>query len=178
MKDKFLNIIPVYNLICLVICIVIVAVFILLLLCPAYKSLDGLETELANIEQRIDTQKTLLPLYMKLVKKSGAGVPSMLSLPERKKLSEKNLDLIPSVFKKIAGESGTRIVSVNPDFTTLASKKEAVLINTTVTGNLFNFRKFLIELGKVSYMKQIEEIQIQQRAADKEFKLKIWLSVD
>ncbi len=177
MKDKLLNMIPVRNLIYLVICIVIVGGFILLILYPSYKSLNRLEAELTNVEQRIDTQKTLLPLYMKLVEKSEAGVSTMFSLPERKKLTENNLDLIPSVFKEIARGSGTRIVSVNPDFTTLARNKRAILINATVRGNFFNFRKFLIELGKISYMKQIEEIQIQQRAADKEFNLKIWLRV-
>ncbi|MCD6153508.1 MAG: hypothetical protein J7J07_06325 [Syntrophobacterales bacterium] len=177
MKDKLLNMIPVRNLLYLVICIVVIGGFILLIIYPSYKSLNRLETEIANIEQRIDTQKTLLPLYMKLIKKSEAMVPAMFSLPEKKKLTDNNLDLIPSVFKEIASESGTRIVSVKPDFTTLARNKETILINATVRGNFFNFRKFLIELGKISYMKQIEEIRIQQRTADKEFNLKIWLRV-
>jgi hypothetical protein len=155
----------------------VVAAVIFLVLYPYYKSLDKLDMEIAGIEQRIETQKVLLPLYMELVKKSGAAVPDKFTISERKALPKNNVDLIPSIFKGVARKTHTKIVSVSPDFTTLSRGRTSILINVTVRGDFFSFRNFLIELGKVPYVGQIEEIEIQQRAADKEFKIKLWLGV-
>lgn len=176
MKIRY-DIIPVRSMIYLLISTLVLAAVIFLVIYPYYKSLDKLDMEIASIEQHIETQKVLLPLYMELVKKSGASVPDKFTIPERKTLPKNNIDLIPSIFKGVARKSHIKIVSVSPDFTTLSRGQTSILINATVRGDFFSFRNFLIELGKVPYVRQIEEIEIQQRAIDKEFKMKLWLGV-
>ena len=176
MKIRY-GIIPVRSVIYLLISTVIIATVILFVLYPYYKSLNTLNIEIAGIKQRIKTQRELLPLYTKLVEKSGMSAPDKFPLPEKSSLPKNNIDLIPSIFKGLARKSNTEIISVNPDFTTISKGQGSILINATVRGSFSSLRDFLNELGKVPYMRQIEEIEIQQRSADKELKMKLWLGV-
>lgn len=177
MKIRY-DIIPVRSVVYLLISAITLAAVILFVLYPYYKSLNNLDMEIAGIKQRIETQRELLPLYTKLVEKSGMSAPDKFSLPERDILPKNNIDLIPSIFKGLAKKSHTEIISVNPDFTTISRGQGSILINTTVRGSFFGLRDFLAELGKVPYVKQIEEIEIQQRSADKELKIKLWMGVE
>lgn len=161
----------------LIISTVIIVAFILVVLYPTYKSLDKLDMEIVRVKQRIEKQKVLLPLYYELVEKSKAEIPDELPLPERKKFSESDIKLIPSIFKNIATKSGTEILSVNPDVTTLADKSGVILVNAATKGDFSRLRNFLIEIGKLPYLKGIERIEIQQKAVDKELKIKMWLEM-
>jgi hypothetical protein len=177
MKKKWYNILPVKTLIYLSVSIFIVVIFLFVVVYPYYQTLGTLDKEIARMYERAERQKVLLPLYMKLVEKSEASVPDKLLLPSRKALSKNNIDLIPSLIKGIARKSGMQVITINPDLTTLATKKDLLLIYATVRGSFFDMRNFLIELGKVASIDHIEEIDIQQKVTDKECNLKLWLAV-
>jgi hypothetical protein len=161
----------------LVVSTVLIVAFILLVLYPTYRSLDKLDIEIVGVKQRIEKQKSLLPLYYELAKKSKRVVPDELPLPERRKFSESDIKLIPSIFKNIALKSGTEILSVNPDVTTLTDKSDVILVNAATKGDFSGLRNFLIEIGKLPYLKGIERIEIQQKAVNKELKIKMWLEM-
>ncbi|HEU19771.1 MAG TPA: hypothetical protein ENO00_10450 [Deltaproteobacteria bacterium] len=175
MKNFTLKSLPVSSLAYLGIGIVILLTFVTAIICPSLKQLNRLDGEISDIQGRINSQKVLLPLYFDLVKKSEEKVPDTLLLPEKKVLPKESIDLIPSLFKGIAGKSGMDLVAVNPDFTTFARGGGAILINTVARGDFSSVRMFLVELGKVPYVKQVEEMEIRQRANNKELKLTIWL---
>jgi hypothetical protein len=177
MKKKWYKILPVRTLIYLSVSIFIVVTFLLVIVYPYYQSLATLDKEIDGMYRRAEKQKVLLPLYMKLVEKSEASVPDKLILPSRKSLSKNNIDLIPSFIKGIARKSGMKVIAINPDLTTLTTKKDLLLIYATVRGSFFDVRNFLIELGKVPAVDHIEEIDIRQKVTDKECKLKLWLAV-
>jgi len=178
MKDILLEKIYGRGAVYLIISAVIVVAFILLVLYPYYRSLGRLDMEIVRTKRSIDTRKVFLPLYYKLVEKSKSGVSDKLPLPDRKKLSKGDINSIPSVLKGIAIKSGTEILFVNPDVTTLMAEPGFVSVNTTAKGDFFNFRNFLIEIGKLPYLRGIEKIEIQQKGADKELTIKMWLEVD
>jgi len=177
MKKEWYNILPVRTLIYLGVSIFIVTIFLLVIIYPYYRSLGTLDKEIAGMYKRVEQQKVLLPLYMKLVEKSGASVPDKFSLPIRKTVPKNNIDLIPPLIKGIARKSGMQTVMVTPDLTTLSTRKDFLLIYATVKGNYFDIRNFLIELGNVPFIDHIEEIDIRQKATDKECKLKLWFAV-
>lgn len=177
MKTRRFKGIPVQSTIYVIGACVIVVLFVLVLLYPSHRSLSTLDREISNIQSRIDIQKNILPIYPELVKKSEAVVPDKFSLPEPKKIPKNNIDLILSIFRGVARKTGMELTVINPDFTTISREVGEIMINATARGGFFNFRDFLIEMGRVPYVRRIEEIEIQQRAVDKEFKMKIWLSV-
>jgi hypothetical protein len=51
-------------------------------------------------------------------------------------------------------------------------------VNVLLRGDFINFRKFLINLGGIPYVQQIEEVAIQQKLDSKEFRLKVWVAVE
>jgi hypothetical protein len=177
MKKKWYNTLPVGTLLYLSVSIFIIMIFLLMIVYPYYKSLGTLDKEIAVMYERAERQKVLLPLYMKLVEKSGQSVPDKLFLPARESLPKNNIDLVPPLIKGIARKSGMQAVVVNPDLTTLTTTKGFLLTHATVRGGFFDIRNFLIELGKVPSLDHIEEIEIQKKAIDYECKLKLWLSV-
>lgn len=161
----------------LIISTVIIVAFILLIIYPTYRLLDKLDMEIVVVKQRVEKQKIFLPLYYELEKKSKAVVPDKLPLPEKKKFSESDIKLIPSIFKNIAAKSGTEILSVNPDVTTLTDKSDVILVNAATKGDFSKLRNFLIEIGTLPYLKWIERIEIQQKGTDKELRIKMWLDM-
>lgn len=175
MKNITLKSIPVSSFVYLGVGIVILLTFITVIIHPSFKQVDQLDRAISGIQRKINSQKILLPLYLDLVKKGEEKVLGTLLLPEPKVLPKESIDLIPSIFKGIARKSGMDLVAVSPDFTTLARGGDAILINATARGGFSGVRMFLVELGKVPYVKQIEEMEIKQRANDKELKLTIWL---
>lgn len=161
----------------LIISAVGIVAFILLVLHPTYRSLDKLDIEIVEARQRIEKQRKLMPLYYELVEKSKAPVPYKLPLPETRKFSESDIKLIPSVFRKVAIKSGTKMLSVNPDVTSLSDKSGAILVNVSTKGDFSRLRNFLIEIGKLPYLKGIESMVILQKAVDKELRIKVWLEM-
>jgi hypothetical protein len=45
-----------------------------------------------------------------------------------------------------------------------------------LSGDFFNIRKFLIDMGSIPSLEHIEEINIQPTKTSKELRLKIWLA--
>lgn len=175
MKKITLGFIPISSIAYLGIGIVIVLAFVTVIVYPSYKQLVRLDEDITKMQGRIDSQKILLPLYLDLVRTSEKKVPDALSLPEKEVLPKERIDLIPSLFKGVARKSGMELVSVTPDFTTLARGGDAILINAVARGSFSGVRKFLVELGNVPYVKLVEEMEVKQRANNKELKLTLWL---
>ncbi|MBN2686744.1 MAG: hypothetical protein JXR85_01085 [Deltaproteobacteria bacterium] len=175
MKKITLKFIPISSVAYLGAGVVIILAFILIIIYPAYKQLNLLDGEIAKRQGEIGSQKILLPLYLDLVKESEKKVPDVLEIPERKILPKDNIDLIPSIFKGIARKSGMELVTVTPDFTTLARGGDAVLITIVARGGFSPLRSFLIEVGNIPYVRNIEAFEVMQRANDKELKMKLWL---
>ena len=80
-------------------------------------------------------------------------------------------------FSTAARVSGMSMVSAIPNLTALTGDAQFLSVNVVLRGDFLNLRKFLINLGGIPYVKQIEEIAIQQKLDTKEFRLKIWVAV-
>jgi hypothetical protein len=80
-------------------------------------------------------------------------------------------------FSTAARMSGMSMVSAIPTFAALPGEAQFLSVNVVLRGDFINLRKFLINLGGIPYVTQIEEIAIQQKPDTKEFRLKIWVAV-
>jgi len=100
-----------------------------------------------------------------------------LPFPGKGRLSRDKIDEVPSIFGEIAQKSGLEAVSISPDVKSIATNSGVLLLNAALKGDFFDFRKFLIELGKIAYLEHIEQIQIQEILVGRKFRLKIWLAL-
>lgn len=135
------------------------------------------DREIKSLHYKIEGQKVLLPVYRDMLNKMQIGCPEGFTFPTKIRLSEDKIEGIPVKFAEIARKCNLEAVSIIPDVMSLDRKSGCLLVNIFVKGNFFDFRKFLIELGRVPCLEHIERVHIQRTMEGKELKVKIWLAL-
>jgi hypothetical protein len=115
------------------------------------------------------------------LKSSGRSAPKkeseILPLPAKGTLAQAKINGLPMTFSAAAKTSGMSLVSAIPIFSATPGNSQFLSVNVVLRGDFMNLRKFLIHLGGIPYVTQIEEIAIQQKPDTKEFRLKVWVAV-
>lgn len=157
--------------------LLVIVVFFFLCIVPLQKSLDDMDVEIAGMKERIEIEKKLMPLYMKLEKKSEVELPELYRVPEKKELPRYQIEDVLPTFARIAEESDMAIVSIDPDIIGLENKPGLLEIDVVIQGDFFNFRNFLIEIAGIPYLEGIGEIKVERVASSLKFGMKILLAV-
>ena len=158
-------------------CLIGVLLFIFLGIIPAGRSLVDLDTQIAGARYKMEEQKALRPLFQSLQSQSEEKESQILPLPEKGKLPQARIDTLPMTFRTAAKVSGMTLASAIPDLNALTGDAQMLSVNVVLRGDFIRFRKFLIQLGGIPYVQQIEEIAIQGKTDVTEFRLKIWVAV-
>lgn len=135
------------------------------------------DREIKAICCQIEGQKVLFPVHRDILDKMQVSYPEVLAFPIKIRLSEDKIEGIPVRFAEIAKKCNLEAVSIIPDVMSLDRESGRLLVDVFVKGNFFDFRKFLIELGRVPYLEHIERVHIQRTMEWKELKVKIWLAL-
>jgi hypothetical protein len=174
MKNFNLNI-PDKSLLYLLVCLGIIVLVILAGMYPLYRYNTKQKMEIKRLSREIEEQKTLLPLYETLLKSREKKNLSDLPNPQRTPILREEANKFQDAFRLAVGKAGMMTVALTPDLSTLSGTSNYFLHSATVKGEFKNYRELLIELAKIPYINQIEEIQIHQYADSLEFKMKIWI---
>ncbi|MBW1887074.1 MAG: hypothetical protein JRI52_01820 [Deltaproteobacteria bacterium] len=161
----------------LLLCVGGVLGFLVFAVYPNQKSLAGLDMEIKTIEGQIKEQKILFPVYENLLKKGKFKKPGAFPFPQKAKLGRHETERISLIFGERARKSNLSLVDVIPDVESLSKGSGVLTVNMLMKGNFLDFRDFLIHLGEIPYVENIEEIKIQPAEGIKEFSLKVSLSL-
>jgi hypothetical protein len=162
----------------LLLCSVGILLFIAIGLFPMQSALSGLDEESAGVKARIEQQKVLFPIYKELAERIRTKRDSdLLRYSGKIALSIDQIDGISARFKEIAEERNLETISVTPDAKSLANNPKSMSVSLVVRGDFLKFRGFLFDLEAVPYLEHIQEIQILEALAGKEFRLKTWVAV-
>ena len=175
--EKIYAIIPKRSIVILFACIAGVLLIVLAGIIPQQMSVTRLDNNIASIQFQIEEQKRLQPYYQMLHAGPQSGRSKVLPFPPRTPLSRMKIDTVPSIIREEAQKAHIDMVSASPDLYALGGENKIILVNATLKGDLFNFRKFLIGLGGVPCLEGIEEIRIQQNEDSMVFRMKIWLAM-
>ena len=77
---------------------------------------------------------------------------------------------------EIARRCDLQLRNIQTDLNALESNDEYLLVRIHATGDFKRFRDFLVNLGSIPSLEQIEEIDIRAIENSREFKLKVWLA--
>ncbi len=157
--------------------VIVILLIILAGIVPAGKSLANLDTRTAEVQQQIEEQKLLMPLYQTLMERAGKEEPKFLPMPAKASLPNTKISTIPAMFGDAARASGMSLVSASPQLTAISGGAQMLPVNVVLQGNFLNFRKFLIAIGGIPYVQHIDEISIQEAPNAREFRMKILLAV-
>jgi hypothetical protein len=150
--------------------------FSLLIILPSQKTNAELDLDIAKLNARIEEQRILTPIFHSLLKRAQKKGPTELPSPKKAKLTHGDMNAISTVFQDIAGKHNLKLEEITTDVRSLMQESGYLLMRLRLSGDFFNIRKFLIDLGSIPSLEHIEEINIRPTKTSKELGLKIWLA--
>ena len=154
-----------------------VSLFIYLGIIPLKKSNSSLHLKIQNIQLKIDSQETLLPVYRLLKERLLVDDHRALPFPEQVCLPQGQTDEIFVEFRKKAKKFNMELLSIVPDLESMDDKSRFLKVSAVFKGEIFDFRKFYISVGTIPYLEYIEAIEIQQSKDGKEMKMDFWVAI-
>ncbi len=163
------------NLIYVIICLLGVVVFAMVGIYPNSVAMDTLEADIAELDQKVQAQELLFPVYQKLIKEVTQKIPSKLPLPEKSQRTQKDLGRINDMFSKLAKESDVVFSSASPDAVSYLEDTEHLTMNVNFNGDFFKMRKLLLSVCRLPYLGEIKEMRFETDQGNKRlsFKLKL-----
>ncbi len=154
-----------------------ILIFIFVILVPRQKQLSALDREIQLLSDKIEAQSSLLPFYTALKKKETPDAVTGLPLTETEELVHMDIRQISDLFQKMASESHLQLDEIRPDFNSLEEDANDWRFYLALTGNFFDFRTFLVRLGALPYLNQVEYLTLQTLSASEKLRLKLKLSL-
>ena len=150
--------------------------FVLLFIYPNSADIKAFDAETTQLQQKIQEQELLNPIYRELIKQVQQRVPSDLPVPKAGKAEKKTIGELNTIFVSLAQENQVRFDSAVPDPSSYLDETGHLTINVTFSGDFFNFRHLLLGICKLPYLKSIEELKLVTDNATKRLELKLQLN--
>lgn len=135
--------------------------FFLVGIYPGITALNDVEEEITELNQKVETQELLYPVYLKLLAEVTRTMPTKLRLPERKKISQNDLNYINNTFAQLASDSGVSFVNAIPDARSYLEGMGFLSMNITFSGDFFDLRKLILDICRLPYVESIDEMRIE-----------------
>jgi len=150
----------------------IILVFALTFIIPSNKDIKKLDSDIKNTKSKIEVQEQLGPAYRSLTEKLKL-IDKKAILIAPKPIERSQLGSLSSKFTGLAQTSNMTLVAVYPDNVSA----ESGIYYASLRGKFLDFRNFLVELGKLPYLSDVQEIKIQTSSGLREFNIKMRLLV-
>jgi len=176
MSDKITSGSFIQNLIIFAACAVGIVAFWVLIILPSQKTEKELDQEIERLNARIEEQRILTPVFHSLLERAKMKGPSGLPSPEKSELTPGDMNAMSKEFQDIAGRNNLKLDEITTDVNSLMQESGYLVVRLHLSGNFFDIRKFLVDIGSIPSLEHIEEIKIWPGKASKELSLKIWLA--
>lgn len=174
--NKIRSFFPTQSLIYFLICGAGILVFVFLIIIPTQKTSAELDKDIEKLNVRINEQRILQPVFDNLLKQVTKKGPTNLPVTKKVKMARGDINKISGLLLEIARRCDLEIRNIQTDVNTLDNNAEYLLIRIHARGDFKKFRDFLVDLGKIPSLEQIEAIDIRAIENSREFKLKVWLA--
>ena len=176
MLNKITEIIPAQSLVILFTCIAGILLFVFMLILPRQDFAAELDGSIGDLEKKIGEQRTLTPVFHNILAMAKNKEKPKLPITQKAKLARGDMVKIFDQIKAIARVYNLTLEEITPDVNSLKETSGYLLISLVVTGDFFNFREFLIDLGTIPSMVHVEEMRIRSIEESREIRLRIWLA--
>lgn len=161
------------NLFYLGICAIGMLAFAMVGIFPNMSASRDLDEEITVLQEKVRTQEILFPIYLELVKQFQQKAPAELPLPQNGKIGKNKISELESQFRDVARVSDVIFESAIPDPVSYQEDTGEVVMNVSFSGDFFNFRKLLMNLCKMAYLKSIEQMEVLVQDDTKYIQLKL-----
>lgn len=164
------------SLLIVLVCAVGISAFFLLIILPSQKTAAELDQDIDQLSARIEEQRILTPVFHSLLKRAKMAPPSDLPVPEKTKLTHGDMSTISNVFQDIAMRHNLKLEEIKTDVGSMDQDSGYLSMRLRLSGNFYKFRDFLVDLGSISSLEHIEEINIRPQKTSRELEIKLWLA--
>ena len=153
-----------------------IIVFIFLIIIPSRNISAELDQDIAKINDSIEKQRILRPVFNSLLKRAKEKTSTGLPATKKIKLERGDINKISELLQLIARRNEFEVRDIKTDVHKMVNNSGYMLLNLHITGDFMNFREFIVDLGTIPSLEQIEELSIRAIEANREYKLKIWMA--
>lgn len=153
-----------------------VLLFILLSIFPNYLAYSNINHEINTLQNQIEEQKLLSPIFSDLTKKTKFKDPQNLPFPQKAQLSKNDTGNIAAIIQKIIQQKNFNLVSIQTDVGGLLEDSGTLKVSIEMIGDFLNLRDMILQLGALPYLEHIEFVRIDSHSESQQFQLKIWIA--
>jgi hypothetical protein len=170
---NILSILPTQSIIYCLVCGAGLIAFIFMIILPSQKTSAELDRDIQKVNDQIEEQRILRPVFESLLKRAKQEDPTQLPTAPKFKLASGGINEITDVLREIARRNNLEIKDISTDVAALMKNTKDMLMQINLTGNFMQFRDFLLDLSAISALEQIEEIKIRAIEGTREYNLRI-----
>jgi hypothetical protein len=174
--DKILSLLPTQTLLNILLCGAGVMAFIFLIIIPNHTMSVELDLEIEKLSDHIEQQRILRPLFDSLLQRAKTEHPTDLPAIKLEKLDRGDVNTLSKVIQDMAGRHDLKIEYIRIDANEIMNNSEHMLMRVDLSGDFMKFREFLMDMGTIPSLEQVEEIIIRAIEGSREYKLKIRLA--
>lgn len=146
---------------------------------PTYLNIQALKKENAEKTLEFEKQQAILPLFARAEQLASNPFEPALPFPEPNPLAREKVYNLPKRFETLAFSHSLILTGSSLDVDTNDIESSQVSVELFLTGDLFDFRSFLIGLGRFAFFDSIETINIHSDIDQvKRFVTKIRINIE
>jgi hypothetical protein len=180
-RGSILALFPERRLFFAVVCLGGLLGFYLLSILPHQQATGRLEGQIEALQDQINEQKLLGPIYERFTSLLAENQPERLKglpLPVPGKLTPEQVADIETFFRQLADQSGLRVRRVGADLNSMINEMGELRLSLELLGSFSNLRDFMLKLGGLPYLTHIERIDVRRETGIKglHMALDVWLA--
>lgn len=153
-----------------------VLLFILLSIFPNYLAYSNINHEISALQNQIEEQKLLSPIFSDLTEKTKFKDPENLPFPRKARLSQNETGNIAAIIQKIIQQNDFNLISILTDVGGLLEDSGTLKVSIEMTGEFMNLRDMILQLGALPYLEHFEFVRIDSHSETQQIQLKIWIA--
>jgi len=157
--------------------LLIISIMVLLVV-PGFMKTRILDNEIETLTVKRDIQQKLFPLFNQLSLRADFNELPPLNVPDKGMFKRSDIGKISTVFKEFSEQNNLVCEQSMPDVNTLYGNSIKMLVRLELTGELSDFRNFLLLLTRLNYFDSIEEVKILPLVTGKRFLLNVWILIE
>jgi len=178
MKSEKLHKLQRLNVVYFSICFGGLAMFFAFTIIPDMRALYDMHTEVDALNKRIEQQKIFFPAYQTYLREISHRKTFHLPLPQAGTLRREQISTITKLFENLVSKSGLVLIRVTPDYGSISQGSDSIAVKLIAEGDYFYLRQLLLELGNISYIRNLQTLRVQAIPNGTRSTLVFWIALD
>jgi len=148
-----------------------------LVIVPSYFAIGKTEATLSKIENQVNEQRQLAPVFGKLVIKRKELNAAKTDLPVRAALARDEAGSVADELTRLAATARMQMIGVTSDLNAMVNDDILMRVDIVLRGELENYNVFLKQLIAVPHLEFIERLKIKAIPEGREYGMRVWIAL-